>query len=146
MTHTNDQWHAGCSPDAEGIFYPDDSFRPITFHRTERSLVVGERSPLPANAVYLELRPYESGNMACPHGTIRWGGGPWEGEGWISLEDSAGDLTWILHIEDCEPITQARFEIGFIETVAYAYPQMAVFLIPIFSPHEASMSTERKRA
>jgi hypothetical protein len=58
------------------------------------------------------------------------------------LEDASGDLAWLLHLEDSEPFTQARFESDIIEAVAYEYPQMTVFKIPVLAPHETTSTTE----
>jgi len=90
-------------------------------------------------------QPYgedENGQMNCEVGLIRWGGGPWEGEGWIALEDHSGNLIWLLHLEESEPITQARYFPGLIEAVAHEYPTMTFFSIPPDQPHLAKCSLE----
>jgi hypothetical protein len=142
MIATCEQWKRGHSPVTEGLFYPDDSFRSAWLDRGSRLLSIGERQTLPSDVAFVDLGSYESGRLQCPFGIIRWGGGPWEGEGWIALEDASGDLAWLLHLEDSEPFTQARFESDIIEAVAYEYPQMTVFKIPVLAPHETTSTTE----
>ena len=144
MSHIREQWQQGNAPVAEGLFYSDGSFRPVTFDHEMRALSVGELIPLPMDTIFVDLGDYENGRLVCPHGVVRWGGGPWEAEGWIALEDSTGDLVWLLHIEASEPFTQARFESEIVEAVAYEYPEMTVFQIPIFTPHETTSFSERE--
>ena len=86
-----------------------------------------------------EYGDYEAGRFGCDAGVVRWGGGPWEGEGWIALEEPSGDLVWLMHFEDSEAFTQARFEAGCIEAVAYEYPCMKTYLIPATRPDEVSV-------
>ena len=50
---------------------------------------------------------------------------------------------WLLHLEDSEQFTQVRFESDIIEAVAYEYPEMTVFQIPILAPHETTSTPER---
>jgi len=132
------------APVAEGLFYLGDLFRPVTFDREQRSLGVGDRAPLPDDTTFVDLGSYESGRLDFLHGIVRWGGGPWEGEGWIALEDASGYLVWLLHIEESEPFTQARFESDIIEAVAYEYPVMTVFQIPVLAPHETTATSEKE--
>lgn len=143
MSATREQWRQGHGPIAEGLFYPDGLFRPTTFNHEQRQLSVWDLIRLPGDTTFVDLGSYEIGRLDCPHGVVRWGGGPWEAEGWIALEDVSGDLVWLLHIEDSEPFTQARFEGDIIEAVAYEYPEMTVFQIPILAPHETTSTSER---
>lgn len=138
-----DQWQQEHGPVAGGLFYSDDSYRPATFDTECRSLSISDRIPLPLELDFVDIGSYESGRLQCPHGVVRWGGGPWEGEGWIALQDLSGRLVWLLHIEDSEPFTQARFESDIIEAVAYEYPVMTVFQIPVSAPHDATATSQR---
>ncbi len=142
MSATRDQWQRGQSPVADGLLYPDDSYRPATFDHEQRCLTIGDRVALPPDSAFVDLGSYENGRLQCPHGVVRWGGGPWEAEGWIALEDGSGELLWLLHIQESEQFTQARFESDIIEAVAYEYPEMTVFEIPILTPHETASASE----
>lgn len=142
MSTINDHWHHGHSPIAAGLYYPDDSCRSAIFDCEHVRLIIGERGPLPADSVFVDLGSYERGRLHCPHGVVRWGGGPREAEGWIALENHDGQLSWLLHIEDSEQFTQARVDCDVIEAVVYEYPIMSTFRIPIEAPHLTLLAPE----
>ena len=122
-----------------GIFYADDTFSPTSFSPGRERIDVGERRPIPSSMQEAAYADYEAGRFDCDAGIVRWGGGPWEGEGWIALEEVSGDLIWLMHFEDSEAFTQARFEAGSLEAVAYEYPSTTIYLIPALRPDEVSL-------
>jgi hypothetical protein len=142
MSVTREQWKRGYCPVTGGLFHADGTARSATLDRKSRVLRIGEPHDLPPDLDFVELGSYETGRFQCPRCIVRWGGGPWESEGWIALEEASGELTWLLHLVDSEPFTQARFEDDMVEAVAYGYPCTTVFQIPAMAPQEAISKSE----
>ncbi|MDQ8192677.1 hypothetical protein [Roseibacillus persicicus] len=142
MTAIKQQWSDGAGPNYSGLFFGDNTYRTALLNREEQTLEIGNIAAIPLEMDFSDYGDYESGRLKCNAGVLRWGGGPWEAEGWIALEDYESNLIWLLHLEDSEAFTQARCEGLIIEAVAYQYPVMNVFSIPAKDPHLAAVGQE----
>lgn len=132
-------WKSGIGPVDSGIFLADDTFHPISFLPGRVGIKLEERRPIPHSSDQAEYGDYETGRIVCDAGIVRWGGGPWEGEGWIALEEASGDLVWLMHFEDSEAFTKAWFEAGSIKAVACEYPSKTIYTIQATRPDELTL-------
>lgn len=122
-------WSAGEGPTDTGIFFPDDTWSAMIVSN-DGTLRVRDRLCLNSDFSTSQYGEYENGRLVEGEDVVRWGGGSWEGEGWVSLERTDGTLVWLIHLEMSEAFTQARLYDGIVEAVAYEYPFTNTFVIP----------------
>jgi len=83
-----------------------------------------------------------AGEEIIPGYHIVFGGGSWEGEGFVALERK-GALVWILHLSDKERFTSVRLEGRHLRAVSGEYPDRFSWVIPLDEPEKLRYKKER---
>jgi len=142
MKSIDQRWKEDAGPIISGLFYAGGSYRTAILDRENTRIVFSDILQQSTDLQFADYGEYEVGSFTCSHGVLRWGGGSWEGGGWISLDDQDKNLIWLMHFEDSEPFTQARVSGDNIEAVAYEYPLMVSLTIPVLEPHLTTLTNE----
>jgi hypothetical protein len=137
----NNKYHAG-----DGIYFPNDTVIPILTNK-QGEYYLGTREDI--NTI-LEKDDddewadfYYNRNAIHNKYQLKFGGGNYESEGIIILEHS-NVLEWIIHLNDCEEITLAKFDGNQIIAVAEYYPHINTFYIPINKPEDFIYTTKHE--
>jgi hypothetical protein len=137
------KWNEEECREEDGVFFPNDEYIPIT-RKADGEFHAGVRQSV-QSIVDEEPDSWADVYAACEHSndeyTVIGGGGSWEGEGFVALvQKSNRELSWILHLQNIENVTEIVIEGEIIKATAVYYPHHNVLTIPISEPQAISIN------